>query len=121
VVGPWPQGAALGLDVIARPAIDWPSVAIVFSHAGADGALVDACVAAGARGIVVAGTGNGTVHRAVQMALEAAQRSGVRVLRCTRCAEGAVVGQPVGALPSAADLSPVKARVDLLLELLGGQ
>ncbi len=118
MVGPWPQGYALGLDVIARPAAEWPRVDIVFSHAGADGSVVDACVAAGARGIVVAGTGNGTLHQAVQTALEAAQRNGVRVLRCTRCAEGAVVGQPDGALPSAADLSPVKARVAVLLELL---
>jgi L-asparaginase len=120
VVGAWPQGegSGAGVDVIARPAADWPRVDIVFSHAGADDAVVNACVAAGARGIVVAGTGNGTVHQAVQMALQAAQRSGVRVLRCTRCAEGAVVGQPDGALPSAAGLSPVKARVALLLELL---
>jgi L-asparaginase len=118
VVGTWPQGDALGLGVISKPTADWPRVDIVFSHAGADGAGVNACVAAGARGIVVAGTGNGTVHQAVQTALEAAQRSGVQVLRCTRCAEGAVVGQPDGALPSAADLSPVKARVALLLALL---
>jgi L-asparaginase len=118
IVGAWPHGPGLGLDVIARPATDWPRVDIVFSHAGANGALVDACVAAGARGIVVAGTGNGTVHQAVQRALEAAGRSGVRVLRCTRCADGAVVGQPDGALPSAGDLSPVKARVALLLDLL---
>jgi L-asparaginase len=118
VVGAWPQGLALGLDVIVRPAAGWPRVDIVFSHAGADGSTVAACVAAGARGIVVAGTGNGTVHHEVQAALDAAQRSGVRVRRCTRCAEGSVVGQPEGALPSAEGLSPVKARVALLLELL---
>jgi hypothetical protein len=30
-----------------------------------------------------------------------------------------VVGAPAGALPSAGELSPVKARIELLLELLG--
>ncbi|HSQ71054.1 MAG TPA: asparaginase, partial [Rubrivivax sp.] len=55
----WPaQGlhrAALALgDVDA-----WPVVDIVTSHAGARGRTLDALVAAGARGIVIAGTGNG--------------------------------------------------------------
>ena len=88
------------------------------SHAAIDGAIVQALVALGARGVVVAGTGNGTVHHALEAALRSAQDQGVRVLRSTRCAEGAVVGAPVGALPSAGALSPVKARVALLLELL---
>jgi L-asparaginase len=118
IVGVWPRGDALGLDVIARPAADWPRVDIVLSHAGADGAVVQAFVSAGARGIVVAGTGNGTVHAALQAALDAAQLGGIRVLRATRCAEGVVIGAPAGALPSSGALSPVKARVALLLELL---
>jgi L-asparaginase len=120
VVGAWPVGAALGLDVIGRPADEWPRVDIVASHAGADGAVVQALAAAGARGIVVAGTGNGTVHAGLQLALEEAQRGGVRVLRSTRCAEGVVIGQAEGALPSAGALSPYKARVELLLALLAG-
>ena len=118
IVGPWPLGDALGLAAIARPGAEWPRVEILMSHAGADGALVPALVALGARGLVVAGTGNGTLHHTLHDALLAAQRSGARVLRCTRCAEGAVVGQTEGALPSAGALSPVKARVELLLKLL---
>jgi len=118
IVGPWPQGDALGLDAIARPTAEWPRVEILISHAGADGATVPALMALGARGIVLAGTGNGTLHHTLLDALLDAQRRGVRVLRCTRCAEGAVVGQTEGALPSAGALSPVKARVELLLELL---
>ena len=117
-VGPWPQGAALGLDTIATPVEDWPRGDIVVSHAGVDGAAAQALVALGAHGIVVAGTGNGTLHHALEAALHAAQRAGVSVLRCTRCAEGAVVGEPAGALPSAGPLSPVKARVELMLRLL---
>jgi L-asparaginase len=118
VVGPWPQGDALGLELIAPPSAAWPRVEILTSHAGADGAIVPALVAMGARGLVVAGTGNGTLHHTLHDALLAAQRGGVRVLRCTRCADGAVVGQTEGALPSAGALSPVKARVELLLALL---
>lgn len=108
----------LGLALIERPASDWPWVAVVTSHAGANAALVRALVGAGVRGIVVAGTGNGTVHQQLQTALHEAQIAGVRVWRCSRCAEGAVVGQPVGALASAGALSPVKARIALMLALM---
>ena len=118
VVGPWPTGEALGLNRIAAPAAQWPRVDIVLCHAGADGAVVRAMVGLGAQGIIVAGTGNGTVHHAVADALRAAEAAGVRVLRTSRCAEGAVVGAPAGALHSAGELSPVKARVELLLALL---
>jgi len=121
IVGPWPQGDAIGPEAIARPSADWPRVEILISHAGADGAIVSALVALGARGLVVAGTGNGTLHHTLHEALLAAQRVGVRVLRCTRCAEGAVVGQTEGALTSAGALSPVKARVELMLQLLAAQ
>ena len=118
----WPDAgtssAPLGLDRIAPDPARWPRVEIVVSHAGADGALIPALRALGTRGIVVAGTGNGTLHHRLEAALLAAQAQGLRVLRCTRCAEGAVIGQPPGALPSAGALTPVQARVELLLDLL---
>jgi L-asparaginase len=50
-------------------------------------------------------------------ALLEAQANGVKVLRATRCAEGAIIPQAKDELPST-DLSPVKARVRLVLELL---
>jgi L-asparaginase len=109
---------ALGLALIERPVADWPWVAVVTSHAGAEAALVRALVGAGVRGIVVAGTGNGTVHQQLQTALHEAQIAGVRVWRCSRCVDGAVVGQPAGALASAGALSPVKARIALMLALM---
>jgi L-asparaginase len=71
----------------------------------------------GVQGIVVAGTGNGTLHHALEAALLRAQDAGVRVLRATRCAAGPALG--VTALPSAGSLSPVQARVELLLQLMG--
>ena len=117
-VGLWPRGDALGMGRIAKPVAEWPRVGLVTSHAGVDGALVHALVALGARGIVVAGTGNATLHQSIEAALRAAQSAGVTVLRSTRCAEGVVVGEPAGALLSAGALSPVQARIELLLQLL---
>lgn len=115
---PWPAGTPLGMSAIGADPAAWPRVDIVVSHAGADGVVVDALVAAGARGLVVEGTGNGTVHASLLAALARAQATGVRVLRATRCAGAAVVGAPAGALPSAGELSPAKARIELLLEIL---
>ena len=83
----------------------------------ASGLAVDALVAQGVRGIVVAGTGNGSVHAAMEAALGDAQTGGVKVLRASRCA-GGVVGDDPSALPSAGALTPGKARVELLLQLL---
>lgn len=114
----WPEAAPLGLQVLGDDPSAWPRVGIVVSHAGADGVVVDALVAAGARGLVVQGTGNGTVHAALQQALERVRQAGVAVLRATRCSGGAIVGAPEGALPSAGELSPAKARVELMLRLI---
>jgi L-asparaginase len=116
---PWPAGTALGLGAIARDPATWPWVAVVANHAGADGREVRALLGAGVRGLVVAGTGNGTVSAPLEVALvEAARDAGVPVLRCSRCADGAVIEPPGAALPSAGERSPWQARVDLLLQLL---
>jgi L-asparaginase len=114
----WPHGVALGLAHIAADVTRWPAVEIVTSHAGASGLAVDALVAQGVRGLVVAGTGNGTVHAALEAALADAQAAGVKVLRASRCA-GGVVGSAPSTFASAGVLTPAKARVELLLQLLG--
>ncbi len=110
----WPQSVALGLTAIHRDAANWPRVEIVMNHAGADGRLVDALVAQGLQGLVLAGTGNGSLSASLEAAALRAQAAGVRVLRASRCAHGAVLGdgQP---LPGAAALSAVQARIELLL------
>jgi L-asparaginase len=69
--------------------------------------------------LVVAGTGNGSVHQALATALADAQAQGVRVVRTTRCARGQVLAQAGHTLPEISTLSPVKARLALALELLG--
>jgi L-asparaginase len=58
------------------------------------------------------------VHRDLEQALLEAQAQGVKVVRSTRCAQGPVLARPDDTLPHAGTLSPVKARITLMLELL---
>jgi len=117
----WPQTqvhqAQEAIEKVVRGGT-WPRVELVFSHAGASGAIVEVLVQDGVHGLVVAATGNGTVHAALEAALLRAQAAGVRVLRATRCNEGQLLPRPSDALPAATGLSPVKARITLLLDLL---
>ncbi len=114
----WPEGQALGLTALGIDAQHWPRVALLTSHAGAEGALVDALVAAGMHGLVVAGCGNGNVHAALEVALQQALAAGVAVLRVSRCAYGGVVGADSSALPAAPGLNGPQARVELMLRLM---
>jgi L-asparaginase len=127
---PWPHQRptalfdSAGLARIQR-ATGLPRVEWLNSHADADGTLVRALLALGAleparmpRGIVVAGTGNGTLHRSLSTALQEAQAAGVRVVRATRCARGRVIPGGQQAFPEVTDLSPAKARLALALALL---
>ncbi|MGS5087371.1 asparaginase [Hydrogenophaga sp. A37] len=116
-------GTALLEQVLSADAL--PRVDIVTSHADTDGGLVRALLAASAvdaahlpRGLVVAATGNGTVHRDLEAALREAQLRGVRVIRSTRCARGRVIPDAKNPLRDSAGLSPVKARLALALDLL---
>jgi L-asparaginase len=116
----WPEAPA-SADASWRQveaASRWPRVEILMSHAGAGGSLVEAVVAQGVDGLVVAGTGNGTVHQDLFTALLAAQSAGVKVVRASRCAEGRVIAQKGDAIAST-DLSPVKARIELMLQAIG--
>ena len=97
---------------------DWPRVDIVMNYAGVSGALVDALVAQGVRGLVVACTGNGTVHWSLNDALLRAQALGVQVIRSTRCPQGRVLPRVDDSFPDSDGLSPVKARIALMLRLM---
>ena len=110
-----PQPALLDALASVR---SWPRVEIVMSHAGAGRGVVDALVGQGVGGLVVAATGNGTVHQDLEAALREAQARGVKVLRATRCAQGRILARPGDGLADAGALSPVKARIALLLDLL---
>ncbi len=115
----WPQDPpAFLLDSLPEDPAAWPRVHIVSSHAGSDGSVVSALRAVGADGFAVAATGNGTLHVDLEAALLQAQADGVLVLRSTRCNDGRVIAGPADVLPSSGDLTPVKARIELLLRLL---
>ena len=119
VTGAWPASADVQA-VLAKVerASSWPRVEIVMNYAGAGGDIVRLLAAAGVDGIVVAGTGNGTLAAPLEAALVAAGRSGVRIVRASRCAYGGVLPHGGDVLPGAGGLSAVKARVAMLLELL---
>ena len=115
-----PRHAPCAFASSPLPAQDarWPRVELVCSHAGADGEMVRALLAASAAGtlrprlwaLVVLGTGSGTVHEQLQAALDQAAQAGVRVQVVPRtgpCEGGEFDG-----------LNAVKVRVRLLLEAL---
>lgn len=110
--------AAIKNIALLNSAESWPRVEIVMNYAGVDGALVEALLAQGVHGLVVAGTGNGTVHHALEAALLQAQAQGVQVVRATRCTQGRVLPRADDRFPSSNGLSPVKARIDLMLRLM---
>ncbi|KNZ31614.1 MAG: asparaginase [Methylibium sp. NZG] len=116
---PWPQSEAIGLARLPADAGRWPRVEVVTSHAGAGGAVVRALCADGVQGIVVAGTGNGSVHHALLAALLDAQAAGVTVWRSSRCGAGSVIESRGDALPGAGPLTPAQARIELMLQLCG--
>ena len=100
------------------PQTDWPRVAIVLSHAGADGFAVDALMAAGVEGLVVAATGDGTLHFRLQEALERAHRQGIALRLVSRCTDGRMRPAHPAGWADTAGLSAVKARISLMLELM---
>ena len=103
---------------------EMPRVDIAYSYAGSDGAAIDAFVAAGAKGIVIAGSGRGATTGGERQAIERALSKGVIVVVGTRAGSGTVpVGDGVRGTNGAAstvgtgDLNPQKARVLLMLAL----
>lgn len=126
----WPPEGALGRKnaILSLPAADkWPRVEIVLSHAGARGELIDTLIRerqeghpSAVAGIVLGATGNGGLHQALEQAALRAQAVGIEVTVATRCTEGQILPVPNASLPVAVGLSPVKARVALLLKLCEG-
>ena len=105
-----------GLDAL-------PRVDIAYCYAGADGAAIDAFVAAGAKGIVTAGFAPGYVTPAMVKAGEAAVAAGVKVVLSSRAGSGRTFrtqrGDKSGFI-SADNLTPQKARILLSLALTKG-
>jgi len=104
-----------GLDTL-------PRVDIVYSHENADGALVRAAVEAGAKGIVLAGVGDGNATKAMVDALAEAAKKGVVVVRSTRVGSGLVrrnieLNDDQLGFVTAMELNPQKARILLRMGL----
>ncbi len=100
-----------------------PRVDIIMAHENMDGKLIDAAVAAGAKGIVIAGVGNGNMTKDALDALAAQAKKGIICVRSSRVATG-LVGRNVEvdddklSLVASLGLNPQKSRVLLRLALL---
>lgn len=103
-----------------------PAVAIVLAHVGAPVGQVDTAVAAGARGIVLAGTGNANASAEMLAALSRAAGDGVMVVRASRVSGGGRVDRNIEIDDDAlgfvvsADLDALKARILLQLLIAAG-
>jgi len=99
-----------------------PRVDIIMAYENMDGALIDASAAAGAKGIVIAGVGNGNLTAPAVKALAAQAAKGVVAVRSTRVATG-IVGRNVElddntlGFVASMGLNPQKSRVLLRLAL----
>jgi L-asparaginase len=100
-----------------------PRVDIVYTCADVSPDLIDLMVGAGAKGIVVAGVGDGNMNAGTLEAAKKATAKGVPVVRATRVPIGAVlingeiVDKDYGTV-SSDELNPQKARILLMLSLL---
>ncbi|SRR5712692_2430626 len=97
-----------------------PRVDVVVSYVGADGAMIDAAVAAGAKGIISAGTGAGRPTPAEDEAFDRAGKKGVMICQSSRVGSGRVVRSPGltrRGFVASDNLQPWKARLLLALAL----
>ena len=104
----------------SRKDLAFPRVDIIYSYAGADGVLIEAAVAAGAAGIVLAGLPPGISTPLERNAVQRALKKGIVVVQCTRAPSGRVAPRRYlreASIIAGDDLSPQKARILLGLML----
>jgi L-asparaginase len=100
-----------------------PRVEIIHAHAGMGGELIHAAVKAGARGVVIAGVGDGNFAAPAVAAAAEAAKGGVAIVRSSRTGGGVVErnieldDDQLGFI-AADELNPQKARVLLMLALM---
>jgi L-asparaginase len=118
---PWKHTAQSEFDVSKVSRL--PRVDIVFACADMSPDLIDASVNAGAKGIVIAGVGNGNMNQASIDAAANAVKKGVVVVRSSRVVTGMVdrnvevKDDELGFIASD-ELNPQKSRILLSLALL---
>jgi L-asparaginase len=105
-----------------QPPASWPRVDIVYAHADMGGDVID-FIARHARGVVLAGMGDGNATDAALAALRRAVEQGVAVVRASRTGSGRVgrsgeVDDAAMGFVVAGELNPQKARILLMLALM---
>jgi L-asparaginase len=100
-----------------------PRVDILYAYADMPADLIDCSVANGAKGIVIAGVGNGNMNKSSLEAAERAVKKGAVVVRSSRVATGAVgrnveVNDDEMGFVASDELNPQKSRILLMLALL---
>jgi len=100
-----------------------PRVDILYAYADMSPDLIDASVANGAKGIVIAGVGNGNMNKSSLEAAARAAKKGTVVVRSSRVATGTVgrnveVNDDEMGFVASDELNPQKARILLMLALL---
>jgi L-asparaginase len=100
-----------------------PRVDILYAYEDMSPDLIDASVANGAKGIVIAGVGNGNMNKAALEAAKKAAAKGVVVVRSSRVVTGSVgrnveVNDDENNFVASDELNPQKARILLMLALL---
>ncbi|TCS81470.1 asparaginase [Pectinatus cerevisiiphilus] len=109
-------------DFSLNGALSLPYVAIIYGHANGDSALISAAVNAGAKGIIYAGTGDGSIHETDEAELSKAAAQGIVVVRSSRVGNGAVIKAQQSYTDehflNGGTLNPQKARILLQLALL---
>jgi L-asparaginase len=102
-----------------------PRVEIVYSHANMDAIPIEDAISHGAKGIVLAGVGDGNTSKQALDALEQAAKKGIVIVRSTRVRSGFVtrnveVDDDKNGFVVSEDLNPQKARVLLQLLIANG-
>jgi len=102
-----------------------PRVEIVYSHTNMDAVPIEDAISHGAKGIVLAGVGDGNTSKQALDALEMAAKKGIIVVRSTRVRSGFVtrnveVDDDKNGFVVSEDLSPQKARVLTQLLIASG-
>ena len=99
-----------------------PRVDVIYAHAGMSPDVIDGVIANGAKGVIVAGVGDGNMTTAALAAVKRAIGKGIVVVRSTRVGEGTVrrnieVDDDTVGTVASKELNPAKARVLLKLAL----
>ena len=99
-----------------------PRVDIVYHYAGNAGTMIEAATNAGAKGLVHAGTGNGSIGKAEYPAVENALKNGVVIVRSSRVGNGIIsrngeANDDKYGFIASDNLNPQKARILLMLAL----